>query len=251
MAFALSGSGIRFGVVARAPGARSGGQTDRRSALDLSPLLRKDSFPRTTLTGNSLNESMFMSKIVAASGKVLIPGGESDGLSPSSDSSAEVETENLQETSETVEDESKAETVKTEVAEAESSFEGATENTSSFTEEVVTGVESMSEAVVEEKPRVIPPAGDGQRIYELDPMLKDHRTHLQYRYSRYKEMRYLIDEHEGGLDAFSRGYEKMGFTRSAEGITYREWAPGALSAVLVGDFNNWNPNADVMTLNEY
>ncbi|XP_077235855.1 1,4-alpha-glucan-branching enzyme 1, chloroplastic/amyloplastic isoform X2 [Tasmannia lanceolata] len=64
-------------------------------------------------------------------------------------------------------------------------------------------------------------------------------------------MRELIDKYEGGLDAFSRGYEKFGFNRSATGITYREWAPGAKSAALIGDFNNWNPNADIMTRNEF
>jgi 1,4-alpha-glucan branching enzyme len=35
--------------------------------------------------------------------------------------------------------------------------------------------------LVEEKPRVIPPPGDGQRIYEIDPMLKGFRNHLDYR----------------------------------------------------------------------
>ncbi|XP_070035959.1 1,4-alpha-glucan-branching enzyme 2-2, chloroplastic/amyloplastic-like [Nicotiana tomentosiformis] len=64
-------------------------------------------------------------------------------------------------------------------------------------------------------------------------------------------MREAIDKYEGGLEAFSRGYEKKGFTRSATGITYREWAPGAKWAALIGDFNNWNPNADVMTRNEF
>ncbi|PNY07288.1 starch branching enzyme I [Trifolium pratense] len=38
---------------------------------------------------------------------------------------------------------------------------------------------------------------------------------------------------------------------TATGITYREWAPGAKSAALVGDFNNWNPNADVMTRDDF
>lgn len=99
--------------------------------------------------------------------------------------------------------------------------------------------------------RVIPPPGDGQRIYELDPYLKKHRDHLDYRFKQYKKKRELIDKFEGGLEAFSRGYEKMGFNRSAEGITYREWAPGAKTASLIGDFNNWNPNADVMKKNEF
>ncbi|CAN6438715.1 unnamed protein product [Victoria cruziana] len=106
-------------------------------------------------------------------------------------------------------------------------------------------------AALETEGRSIPPSGTGQRIYEIDPLLKGHRTHLDYRYSHYRRMRHLIDQNEGGLDAFSRGYEKFGFNRSAEGITYREWAPGATSASLIGDFNNWNPNADVMTRNEF
>ncbi|KAJ4733665.1 hypothetical protein LUZ62_075174 [Rhynchospora pubera] len=258
MAFALSGSGIRFAAVVRGPGVRSApAQPDRRTSLDLSLLLRKDSFPRTVLSGNSSNESNSTSKIVAASGKVLIPGGESDGLSPSSDSvsSTGVQTENPQEISETVEEGSKAEMAETsspvEEEEAKTEIVETGGDITSSTEEMITGEESMSEEVVEEKPRVVPPPGDGQRIYQYDPMLEGHRGHLEYRYSRYKEMRSLIDQHEGGLDAFSRGYEKLGFTRSAEGITYREWAPGAYSAALVGDFNNWNPNADAMTKNEY
>lgn len=101
------------------------------------------------------------------------------------------------------------------------------------------------------KERFIPHAGDGQKIYEIDPLLKDYRTHLDFRFSHYKHLRYRIDMEEGGLDAFSRGYEKFGFNRSATGITYREWAPGAKSASLIGDFNNWNPNADVMNRNEF
>lgn len=35
---------------------------------------------------------------------------------------------------------------------------------------------------VAEKLRVIPPPGTGQRIYEIDPYLKDHQAHLDYRY---------------------------------------------------------------------
>lgn len=32
-------------------------------------------------------------------------------------------------------------------------------------------------------------------------------------YGQYKRIREEIDKYEGGLDAFSRGYEKLGFTR--------------------------------------
>lgn len=42
---------------------------------------------------------------------------------------------------------------------------------------------------------------------------------------------------EGSLDAFSRGYEKFGFHIVPEGILYQEWAPGAATAALFGDFS--------------
>lgn len=34
---------------------------------------------------------------------------------------------------------------------------------------------------LEEKQRNIPPHATGQRIYEIDPLLKAHRAHLDYR----------------------------------------------------------------------
>lgn len=36
-----------------------------------------------------------------------------------------------------------------------------------------------------------------------------------------------------------QGYKRLGFTRDGKGIVYREWAPMARSAALIGDFNNW------------
>ncbi|KAG9160473.1 hypothetical protein Leryth_008853 [Lithospermum erythrorhizon] len=61
--------------------------------------------------------------------------------------------------------------------------------------------------------RIIPPPGNGQKIYEIDPMLSSYRSHLDYRYQEYKRIREAIDQNEGGLEMFSRGYEKLGFTR--------------------------------------
>ena len=42
---------------------------------------------------------------------------------------------------------------------------------------------------------------------------------------------------EGGLEKFSRGYEKFGFIIEDGGIRYREWAPGVSAAFLIGDFS--------------
>jgi 1,4-alpha-glucan branching enzyme len=47
-----------------------------------------------------------------------------------------------------------------------------------ITDSVTKGVKEL---VVEEKPRVIPKPGDGQKIYKIDPMLEDFRSHLDYR----------------------------------------------------------------------
>lgn len=34
-------------------------------------------------------------------------------------------------------------------------------------------------------------------------------------------------------------------------VVYREWAPNALRAYLIGDFNNWDRDATPMTKNEF
>ncbi|KFK36343.1 hypothetical protein AALP_AA4G110200 [Arabis alpina] len=113
-------------------------------------------------------------------------------------------------------------------------------------------IANMSESLNHEVgQRRIPPPGDGKKIYDIDHMLKSYNGHLDYRYGQYIKLREEIDKNEGGLEAFSRGYEIFGFTRSATGITYREWAPGAKAASLIGDFNNWNSKANVMTRNEF
>uniref|UniRef100_A0A0D3F5W2 Q-enzyme n=1 Tax=Oryza barthii TaxID=65489 RepID=A0A0D3F5W2_9ORYZ len=161
----------------------------------------------------------------------MIPEGESDGM-PVSAGSDDLQVPAL-------DDE-----LSTEVgAEVEIESSGASD---------VEGVKRVvEELAAEQKPRVVPPTGDGQKIFQMDSMLNGYKYHLEYRYSLYRRLRSDIDQYEGGLETFSRGYEKFGFNRSAEGVTYREWAPGAHSAALVGDFNNWNPNADRMSKNEF
>ena len=42
--------------------------------------------------------------------------------------------------------------------------------------------------------------------------------------------------------AETQGYRKYGFNREGNAIVYREWAPAAAAASLIGDFNDWNPN---------
>ncbi|CAL9102190.1 unnamed protein product [Musa acuminata var. zebrina] len=234
MAFVLTG--IRF-PTARALGlsTRSGFPSQRTFGANLSPVSKKQIKVRFP--------------VASATGKLLVPGTESDDLSSSTtlNSNKEAASSNLQVLQETsgvkIEDNIELEAGQTSISSAligeESMNQGDKSSVSSQAKEEVEDVE--------EKPRFVPPPGTGQRIYEIDPSLKGYRVHLDYRYNQYKKMREMIDQYEGGLEVFSRGYEKFGFQRSASGITYREWAPGA----KVRDFNNWNPNANVMTRNEY
>lgn len=49
-----------------------------------------------------------------------------------------------------------------------------------------------------------------------------------------------------------QGYEKFGFNVQPNGdIVYREWAPSALRAYLIGDFNGWNRESHQMKKNDF
>ncbi|GLT89940.1 hypothetical protein SLE2022_078980 [Rubroshorea leprosula] len=242
---AYSVSGIRLPCVPPIfRSAHSSFNGDRRSS-SFSLLLKKDQFSRKIFAGKFSYDSDSSSLIVAASEKVLVPGGQGDSSSTSTD---QLETPGaVSDDPQTIHDEDSSE-----VEDEEKVENGDAEPVYSVLEEDNgKGEEPTVRLHTEKKPKSIPPPGAGQRIYEIDPTLLGHREHLDYRYSQYKRMCAEIDKYEGGLEMFSRGYEKFGFTRSATGITYREWAPGAMSAALIGDFNNWNPNADVMTQNEF
>ncbi|KAL0258690.1 atp2, beta subunit of the F1 sector of mitochondrial F1F0 ATP synthase [Diplodia seriata] len=93
---------------------------------------------------------------------------------------------------------------------------------------------------------------DGTGIVSLDPWLSPFKDALKKRYSKAQEWLKAIDQHEGGLEKFSRGYEKFGIhVNDDNSITYREWAPNALRAYFIGDFNGWNRDSHEMTKNEF
>ncbi|KXS96573.1 hypothetical protein AC578_1954 [Pseudocercospora eumusae] len=88
---------------------------------------------------------------------------------------------------------------------------------------------------------------DGTGIVQLDPWLEPYSAALRSRFSKTQNWIKTIDKHEGGLEKFSRGYEKFGFNVAPDNtITYREWAPFALRAYLIGDFNAWNRDSHEM-----
>ncbi|EFP86112.1 uncharacterized protein PGTG_12068 [Puccinia graminis f. sp. tritici CRL 75-36-700-3] len=68
----------------------------------------------------------------------------------------------------------------------------------------------------------------------------------------FKEWQAKIDKTKGGLDPFSKGYEKFGLIAQADrSILYCKWAPGAQNASLIGDFNNWDREANPMKKDQF
>ncbi|GAB1726485.1 hypothetical protein NU195Hw_g2411t1 [Hortaea werneckii] len=93
---------------------------------------------------------------------------------------------------------------------------------------------------------------DGTGVLALDPYLDPFKGALQSRFAKAQKWINDINTHEGGLEKFSRGYERFGFTVAPDHtITYREWAPNALRAYLIGDFNGWNRDSHEMKRDPY
>lgn len=98
---------------------------------------------------------------------------------------------------------------------------------------------------------------DGTAVVAGDAHLATQAGALKWRFEKYREALARIESDCGGLDAFSRSYERMGFNRApaaagrGAGIVFREWAPGARSLSLVGDFNGWNAESHVATKDDF
>lgn len=89
-------------------------------------------------------------------------------------------------------------------------------------------------------------------VVELDPWLSPFKDALKSRFTKTQQWIKTLDETEGGLDNFSKGYTKFGFTFSDNGdITYREWAPNAERASVIGEFNNWDREATPMARGDF
>ncbi|KAK7512586.1 alpha-glucan branching enzyme [Phyllosticta citriasiana] len=93
---------------------------------------------------------------------------------------------------------------------------------------------------------------DGTGIITLDPWLSPFKDGLRSRYKKTQEWIKTIGENEGGLANFSKGFDKFGFNvKPNNDIVYREWAPSALRAYLIGDFNGWNRDSHQMTKDNF
>lgn len=86
-------------------------------------------------------------------------------------------------------------------------------------------------------------------IMKQDPQLSAHEEHFKYRLSQYRRTKASIEENQKSLADFALGHETFGIHREGNTTVYREWAPGAQEAAIIGDFNNWQPTP--MTCDEW
>ncbi|KAK4165057.1 alpha-glucan branching enzyme [Cladorrhinum sp. PSN259] len=93
---------------------------------------------------------------------------------------------------------------------------------------------------------------DGTGVVQLDPYLSPFKDALRRRFSKANEWIQKLEQTEGGLDKFSQGAEIYGIHELPDkSIRYREWAPNATNASLIGEFNNWDRGAHPMKKNEW
>ncbi|KAN0126701.1 glycoside hydrolase [Russula decolorans] len=93
---------------------------------------------------------------------------------------------------------------------------------------------------------------DEKTILELDSWLEPFLPAIAHRHQAFTKWKNIIQEHEGGYDAFTKGHLNFGLNvKEDASIVYREWAPNATEAVLIGDFNEWNRTSHPMKKNQY
>ncbi|KAI9482837.1 MAG: 1,4-alpha-glucan-branching enzyme GBE1 [Benjaminiella poitrasii] len=99
--------------------------------------------------------------------------------------------------------------------------------------------------------RVLTMPADGTGLSVIDPWLEPFNDSLRERYAMFQKYDDVI-KNSLGYEDFTKGYNYYGLNvQTDNSVIYREWAPNAVTASLVGDFNNWDVNANTMTRNEF
>ncbi|KAH6915121.1 1,4-alpha-glucan branching enzyme [Coprinopsis sp. MPI-PUGE-AT-0042] len=89
-------------------------------------------------------------------------------------------------------------------------------------------------------------------VTAVDGYLKPHIPAIIQRHNAFRRWKDTIENHEGGYEKFTKGYEKFGLNLGPKNeVVYREWAPNAVEASLIGDFNEWNRSSHKMTKNDF
>ncbi|MFA9479697.1 alpha-amylase family glycosyl hydrolase [Phycisphaerales bacterium AB-hyl4] len=95
----------------------------------------------------------------------------------------------------------------------------------------------------------------GTGLADRDPWLEPHREKLHQRYQHLQRRLEQLGGMNNIRDEVSKGHTYFGLNRGEHegkpGVWYREWAPGAQHLALIGDFNNWDRDANPMQRDEY
>eukprot|EP00842_Homolaphlyctis_polyrhiza_P005693 jgi/Hompol1/6124/HPOL_001607-RA len=84
-------------------------------------------------------------------------------------------------------------------------------------------------------------------LFKDDEYLRPYCTALVNRYSQFEAALDRIRSSSGSIERFAESFTRMGFNVDPDGtIHYREWAPNATAAFLIGDFNDWNRSSHAM-----
>ena len=81
-------------------------------------------------------------------------------------------------------------------------------------------------------------------IVASDPWLEPYAAAIQGRYDYYLSVEKRLTGEKGSLSDFATGYLYFGLHHTPDGWVFREWAPNATAIFLIGDFNNWQKNAE-------
>ncbi|AOA61064.1 Glycogen branching enzyme [Komagataella phaffii CBS 7435] len=87
---------------------------------------------------------------------------------------------------------------------------------------------------------------------DIDPWLKPFSEELLYRRNLADDWLKKFQEHEGGILNFADSYKRYGFQVNKDNsVSYIEYAPNAVQAAVIGDFNNWEHETHVMTKDNF
>ncbi len=85
------------------------------------------------------------------------------------------------------------------------------------------------------------------KILSIDPWLNNYASDIRLRVNRFNDAKKTLLGKHADLSSFANGYMYYGFHRTETGWVYREWAPGADSMHLIGEFNGWDRTSHPMT----
>ena len=87
---------------------------------------------------------------------------------------------------------------------------------------------------------------DTPKLVSDDPWLTPYQSVIEWRMKNFQEHLTAIRRESGSLSAYATGHKLSGalYQPAANQWMIREWAPGAKSVSLIGDFNFWNREAN-------